>query len=1028
MASSEQPPSSAPAASGAYGLRGSDKRQVPARFSDAILSTTKPMVEDSVAAADNTPWASEEAPKRTTRDQSPVTPPGPPKKATPDPSKSPSPSHGLQIPPSAQPQRPTSSKIASTTASRPTARAFVPTVASSSKSRLQPDRDIEFFTRRAVVRDLGGSKPSRLAEEDSTDDNEPEQSEEDAATSPARTIQPSKATKHHNKDETQQSDGSGSETIIDLTLGSPSSSGSPPPPSKKKVVKLAAPAKKTTTAKAKPTKARASKKGKEKERTTQQLPSKGSPSKKASASPEKQTTIFEAVKKVDANEALKRARTAWAKAHKEQEARALAESKGLEYSGPANQASERYLGFLEPTIRVNSERGGGTFIAFNCRCCTPAYTAWRPLNDASTSLLGTHLRTKRSKKAFHQDGEHDDEEEAGIAKFFVKSKTVPPVDTMDKARARQISVGWVSEEARPLSIVEDKWFIEWLTPHRQTLRPSRKRVARDVGEIHAAMGQHIKQRLQQVGGTIHFALDIWTSSNGHSFLGIIGCWQEQGQAQRHVIDMVPFMLRHTAENIAISVRQVIRRYQLEEKIWFVAGDNASYNTAMIKILGKDDSLARFDGERSQIRCIAHVMNLISTAIIKPFNKAIRYVDDANAETELATDWESDEELVEGSEDEDSETTDDDDNAMSTSLHPGITTRDEDEVLVTRALEHHKASWKLRSSLPSARASDVDVSSGEIGLQIKQLAWFARKLRYNTRLRDSFKRACANYALPKPYTLIRDVATRWNSTYDMIERALKLWDAIIAWQTENVGLIPPKYRLKRVHKAGFQTLLHLLEPLSVATAKFSSKQNPTIGGVIGVFESLDAHYRKLAENETLSETWRDAARRAGAVCSEYYGLADATDAYYLAILLHPNMRIKFMKAMVWEQEWIDKATHVLRETYEQFYKVEPEMTQPDSSAVVAEEDEELDFMELKMRKMAAEHKEAAEEPDPIQQWIDGYIAAKRGEKTDPLEWWWREHEKGNHRLGLTQLALDVYSCPASSVDVERLFSKAGQHCC
>ncbi|KAE8261709.1 hypothetical protein A4X09_0g7616, partial [Tilletia walkeri] len=653
MASSEQPPSSAPAASGPYGLRGSDKRQVPARFSDAILSTTKPMVEDSVAAADNTPRASEEAPKRTTRDQSPVTPPGPPKKATPDPSKSPSPSHSLQIPRSAQPQRPTSSKFASTTASRPTARAFVSTVASSSKSRLQPDRDIEFFTRRAVV---------------------------------PRTIQPSKATKHHNKDETQQSDGSGSETIIDLTLGSPSSSGSPPPPSKKKVVKLAAPAKKTTTAKAKPTKARASKKGKEKERTTQQLPSKGSPSKKASTSPEKQTTIFEAVKKVDANEALKRARTAWAKAHKEQEARALAESKGLEYSGPANQASERYLGFLEPTIRVNSERGGGTFIAFNCRCCTPAYTAWRPLNDASTSLLGTHLRTKRSKKAFHQDGEHDDEEEAGIAKFYVKSKTVPPVDTMDKARARQISVGWVSEEARPLSIVEDKWFIEWLTPHRQTLRPSRKRVARDVGEIHAAMGQHIKQRLQQVEGTIHLALDIWTSSNGHSFLGIIGCWQEQGQAQRHVIDMVPFMLRHTAENIAISVRQVIRRYQLEEKIWFVAGDNASNNTAMIKILGKDDSLARFDGEQSQIRCIAHVMNLISTAIIKPFNKAIRYVDDANAETELATDWESDEELVEGSEDEDSETTDDDDNAMSTSLHPGITTRDEDEVLVTRALD------------------------------------------------------------------------------------------------------------------------------------------------------------------------------------------------------------------------------------------------------------------------------------------------------------------------------------------------------
>ncbi|CAD6923228.1 unnamed protein product [Tilletia controversa] len=45
--------------------------------------------------------------------------------------------------------------------------------------------------------------------------------------------------------------------------------------------------------------------------------------------------------------------------------------------------------------------------------------------------------------------------------------------------------------------------------------------------------------------------------------------------------------------------------------------------------------------------------------------------------------------------------------------------------------------------------------------------------------------------------------------------------------------------------------------------------------------------------------------------------------------------------------------------------------------------------------------------------------------DPLQWWWSEKAKGNEHFGLTDLALDVFACPATSVDVERLFSRAGR---
>ncbi|KAE8219134.1 hypothetical protein CF319_g7115 [Tilletia indica] len=89
--------------------------------------------------------------------------------------------------------------------------------------------------------------------------------------------------------------------------------------------------------------------------------------------------------------------------------------------------------------------------------------------------------------------------------------------------------------------------------------------------------------------------------------------------------------------------------------------------------------------------------------------------------------------------------------------------------------------------------------------------FARKLHYKVQwtsptLRGSLQETCALFKLKTPYSLIRDVATRWNSTLDMVERALVLWDAITTWQEHNAKLIPAKYRVKRSYKSSYQPQL------------------------------------------------------------------------------------------------------------------------------------------------------------------------------------------------------------------------------
>ncbi|KNF02943.1 hypothetical protein PSTG_03892 [Puccinia striiformis f. sp. tritici PST-78] len=61
-------------------------------------------------------------------------------------------------------------------------------------------------------------------------------------------------------------------------------------------------------------------------------------------------------------------------------------------------------------------------------------------------------------------------------------------------------------------------------------------------------------------------------------------------------------------------------------------------------------------------------------------------------------------------------------------------------------------------------------------------------------------------------------------------------------------------------------------------------------------------------------------------------------------------------------------------------------------------------------------------DPLSVWLDGPLHLdEAGLPVNPLKWWIKEGRSGNTYGGLLQMALDVLSCPATTVNVERLFS-------
>ena len=72
--------------------------------------------------------------------------------------------------------------------------------------------------------------------------------------------------------------------------------------------------------------------------------------------------------------------------------------------------------------------------------------------------------------------------------------------------------------------------------------------------------------------------------------------------------------KHTGENFANYVLNVLRSFGIEEKLFCVTADNASNNYTMAKCL--EISLAQFQADQNLLGCIGHVINLSAKAALK----------------------------------------------------------------------------------------------------------------------------------------------------------------------------------------------------------------------------------------------------------------------------------------------------------------------------------------------------------------------------------------------------------------------------
>ena len=127
--------------------------------------------------------------------------------------------------------------------------------------------------------------------------------------------------------------------------------------------------------------------------------------------------------------------------------------------------------------------------------------------------------------------------------------------------------------------------IQYINPEADHLLPESPSTAKAliIDQFNIEKGA-MRQQLQASQSCIHLSLDSWTSGNHLPILGVIGHTIVSGQLQEYVLALQEIQGRHTKENLAPMVLDILQDYGITHKLGYIQMDNATNNDTLIAAL------------------------------------------------------------------------------------------------------------------------------------------------------------------------------------------------------------------------------------------------------------------------------------------------------------------------------------------------------------------------------------------------------------------------------------------------------------
>lgn len=259
----------------------------------------------------------------------------------------------------------------------------------------------------------------------------------------------------------------------------------------------------------------------------------------------------------------------------------------------------------------------------------------------------------------------------------------------------------------------------------------------------------------------------------------------------------------------------------------------------------------------------------------------------------------------------------------------------------------------------------------------------------------------------------DNATRWNSTYYSLHRALKLQDRITLFCSKYEEDLADD-TLSKAEWEELRTIECLLEPFYLITKRLEG--NAVDGHYGSIWEALPAVEYLLQNLENAKTKYR--RHKHLSVCINlawdklhaYYVLMDDTPAYALGVFLHPQHRWDYFERR-WDtpdlRKYLRPTQDKIRRLWEEEYKSKLSAESLDIDDIVSESDKDVlnEFLN--------------EGVDTKKDDFETYFAGDsvKLHKDQSLFLWWAN----SGLLQLAPMAYDILSVPAMSSEVERVFS-------
>lgn len=258
-------------------------------------------------------------------------------------------------------------------------------------------------------------------------------------------------------------------------------------------------------------------------------------------------------------------------------------------------------------------------------------------------------------------------------------------------------------------------------------------------------------------------------------------------------------------------------------------------------------------------------------------------------------------------------------------------------------------------------------------------------------------------------LTRDNATRWNSWFRMLARALKLIEAIQIYCFKNRDLLQDD-TLSPSEWEDLKKLIYFLQAFSDAT-QASEGRYATVDLILPIMDFLLETLEDGKVAHTSDKFMGPCCNAGWAKLEKYYSLTNRSAAYTAAIVCCPQYKWQYFTDVAWPQEWVDNARIIVRDMWESEYKGSqpPELVPDVDAETIPQENAFLKWRKQKTAPLIIQ--------DEYTQYVNSPVVV--GIK-DPRAWWLEPTQRRTYP-NLSKMALDLLSIPAMSAEVERLFS-------